>query len=320
MERRTFLKRSMLAGAAAVAAGYLQQTAAQERNTSPMFDYPIVDTHVHYWDKEHLHYHWILGNETLNRSYQNEEYAAATEGVNVGQIVFVQAECLPGQAIAEVDYVTGLAEADPRIQGIVATAPLELGNQVLPTLEYLAQNPLMRGIRRLLQQEADVEYCLRPEFVQGIQALERVDFSFDFGINRRQLPAARELAQQCPNIRFIIDHLAPPDIRNQNYDPWQDDIRAIAELPNVYCKMSGVATAADHENWTVEDIRFPIEHVLECFGFERTAFGSDWPVMLLATDYHRWVSALREVIAGCSDDEDRLLFQGAARDFYRLES
>ncbi len=324
MKRRTFLKNSILTSAAAtILSGNHPTTAAttpmQERNDTPMFDYPIVDTHVHFWDKNHLHYHWIRGNEILNQDYQTEEYAQATEGIPVGQIVFVQAECLPGQAVAEVDYVTALSEKDPRIQGIVATAPLELGRHVNPTLEYLAQNPLMRGIRRLLQQEADIEYCLRPEFIQGIQSLEQVNFSFDFGINRRQLPAARELARQCPNIKFIICHLAPPDIRNQNYDPWQEDIKAIAELPNVYCKISGVATAADHQNWTVEDIRFPITHVLECFGFNRTAFGSDWPVMLLATEYRRWVEALREVISGCSEDEERMLFQTTAREFYRLE-
>lgn len=321
MNRRAFLGiAAALSGRLALRSARAQTDApiASVREESAMPTFPIVDTHVHLWDPQHLRYPWIERSELLNRPYLLKDFDEAVRPVKVERIVFVQAACLPEQSMDEVAWVSGLAKTDPRIEGIVAHAPLEQGDAVLPTLEALARNPLMRGIRRMTAGEQDPEFCLQPGFVEGVQLLERVNFTCDLGIHRGQIEVSAELARRCPNVRFMLCHIGVPDIKNSQLDPWRDHLRELAALPNVYCKVSGVATAADHAQWKPEDLEPAIDHVIECFGFERCAFGSDWPVMLLATDYPRWVEALAAAVKGCSDRERQRLFRDTAVEFYRL--
>lgn len=279
---------------------------------------PIVDTHVHFWDPANLEYPWIKGSELLEKPYLPADYAKAIGDVDVEQIVFVQAACLKSQAMDEVKWVTSLADGEPRIQGIVADAPLELGDDADPILEELAGNPLVKGVRRMVAGEEDPGFMLKPGFVRGVQLLGKLSMTCDLGIHRGQIVAATELAGQCPNVKFMLCHIGVPDIKNRQLDPWRDQIRSLAALPNVWCKLSGVATAADHATWTPEDLRPAISHTLDCFGFERTAFGSDWPVMLLAATFPRWVEAVAHAVDGCSGSENSQLFRDTARVFYRL--
>ncbi len=279
---------------------------------------PIVDTHVHFWDPANLEYPWIKGSKLLEKAYLPADYLEAVGSVDVERIVFVQAACLKSQAMDEVNWVTSLADEEPRIQGIVADAPLELGDGVGPVLEQLAGNPLVKGIRRMVAGENDPGFMQKPGFVRGVQRLGDFSMTCDLGINRGQIASATELAQECPNVKFMLCHIGVPDIKNRQLDPWRDDIRSLAALPNVWCKLSGVATAANHKTWAVEDLKPAICHTLDCFGFERTAFGSDWPVMLLATTFPRWVEAVVHAIDGCSESDQDQLFRGTANAFYRL--
>ncbi len=313
MDRRSFLKTT---GAAALLAGGRPAAAVPGEKT--MLPFPIIDTHVHFWDPDHLTYTWIKSSPVLNRACLPRDHAAEAKPYTIDKLVFVQAECARDQWNDEAAWVSGLAKEDPRIRAIVAAAPLEEGEAIFPTLEKLAEAPLLRGIRRLIQTEREPGWCLRPDFVKGVQRLEKVGFTFDLGVTRHQLEDVTELARRCPNIRFMLDHIGGPDIAGGNLDPWRDHLRKLSELPNVYCKMSGVATVAKRHAWTPEDLKPAIDHVLDCFGFERTAFGSDWPVMLLGTKYAQWVDGLCTVIQGCSKDELRRLFRGTAEDFYRV--
>lgn len=315
MKRRTFL---MGAGAfsAAWLGGGLSREGVAADEAVPSF--PIVDTHVHFWDTTQLRYPWLENSALLNRPYLPRDYDDATGPVNVGKIVFVEAACADDQTRAEVDWVTALAKDEPRIQGIVANVPLEQGEAVLPGLEALAANPLVKGIRRFFSTQKDAPHGLLPALVKGVQCLERFGLRFDLGLQRGQIPVATELVRQCPKVPFMLNHIGVPDIKNNTLDPWRQEIRALAEFPNVFCKMSGAATVADHESWTPEDLKPALEHVIACFGFERTAFGSDWPVMLLATGYPRWVATVMWAVKGCSEAEKRRLFHDTAVDFYGL--
>jgi len=313
MHRRSFLQ---AAGSAAFLAGARMASAAPEEKT--MLPFPIIDTHVHFWDPDHLSYDWIKGSPVLNRACLPKDHEAEAKPYTIDKLVFVQAECARDQWNDEAAWVSELAKEDKRIRGIVAAAPLEQGDGIRPTLEKLAEDPLLRGIRRLIQTEPAPGWCLQDGFVKGVQALEKVGFTFDLGITRNQLQDAAKLASRCPNVRFMVDHIGVPDIAGQNLDPWRAHLRALSELPNVYCKMSGVATAAKRHAWTPEELKPAISHVLDCFGFERTAYGSDWPVMLLGTKYAQWVDGLCTVVQGCSGDELRQLFRGTAEDFYRV--
>ncbi len=285
-----------------------------------MLPFPIVDTHVHLWDTRRLRYPWLAGISLLNRPYLLEDYRQAVGPVQVEKMVFLQCDCDPAQFREEAAWVAELAREEPRLQGMVPWAPLEQGDAVRLDLEWLAAMPLVKGVRRILQSEPDPEFCLRPDFVKGVQALADYGLSFDICIYHFQLPGVIRLVAQCPEVSFILDHIGKPDIRQGLLDPWRDHIRELAGFPNVWCKISGLVTEADHRRWTREELKPYIDHVIEAFGFERVMYGSDWPVALQATDYPRWVETLAWAVEGCSQEELRRLFRDNAIAFYRLDA
>ncbi|MXY99116.1 amidohydrolase family protein [Candidatus Poribacteria bacterium] len=283
-----------------------------------MEKFPIVDTHVHLWHPKQLRYRWLSEVPALNRPYLLKDYIAAYGELEIESIIFVQCDTHPDDGLKETAWVTSLADVDPRIQGIVAWAPLEEGKRVAPFVEKLADNPLVKGIRRLIQSES-VDFCVQPDFVNGVKVLSRYGLSFDICIFHPQLANAIRLVEQCPHVQFILDHIGKPDIKNRLFDPWRQEIEVLAAFPNVYCKKSGLVTEADPEAWTPADLQPYIEHVITCFGFERVIYGSDWPVSTQASDYPRWVQTLRDAVSGCSPEEQQNLFRDNAIKFYKLD-
>ena len=283
-----------------------------------MPSFPIVDTHLHLWDPGNLSYTWLEEIPLLNKPYLLSDYRTACGPVDVGKMVFLQCECDSSQFIEEARWVVSLAEGDPRIQGIVPWAPLEKGDGARDALESLSGVPGVKGIRRIIQFEEDIEFCLRPDFVRGVQLLEEFDLHFEICIFHGQMANTIKMVRQCPNVRFILDHIGKPDIKSRLFEPWKTEVGALAEMPNVWCKMSGLATEADVENWTRDDLKPYIDHILDVFGFDRTMYGGDWPVATQATEYPRWVETLEWAVAGCSETEQHNLFRENAIRFYRL--
>lgn len=283
-----------------------------------MPNFPIIDTHLHVWDPGHLPYPWLDSIPLLNKPYLLEDYRRACGPVEVEKMVFVQAEVDFSHYQAETDWVTALSQQDPRLQGIVSWAPLEQGDDARPALEKLADNPLVKSIRRIIQFEPDPDFCLRPDFVKGLQALPDYGLTFDICIAHVHMANTLRMVARCPDVTFILDHIGKPDIAAQLFEPWKQELRQLAAFPNVWCKMSGLVTEADHQNWQREELKPYIDHVLDCFGFDRTMYGGDWPVAYQATEYPRWVETLEWATEGCSEDELRKLFRDNAIDFYRL--
>jgi L-fuconolactonase len=283
-----------------------------------MINFPIVDTHLHLWDPGYLRYPWLDEIPMLNRPHLLDDYDRATGPVQVEKMVFLQCEADFAQFMAEAEWVTGLAQTDPRIAGMVPWAPLEKGEGAKMDLERLAANPLVKGVRRIIQFEPDIDFCLRPDFVRGVQLLADYNLSFDICINHKQLANTIKLVAQCPNVPFILDHIGKPDIKNHLLDPWRQEIEKLAGFPNVWCKMSGLVTEADHANWTRDDLKPYIDHVIDTFGFDRVMYGGDWPVATQATTYPRWVETLEWAVQGCSTAELHKLFHDNAIAFYRL--
>ena len=230
--------------------------------------FPIIDSHVHLYDPRLISYPWMAGEPELNKTHSPADFTMACGPIQVDGIIFVEVDAAPSDRLKEAEWVTDLAGQDGRIKAIVAAAPLELGEAAGPDLERLATLPLVRGIRRLIQSEPDPEFCLRPDFVAGVKLLAAYDLSFDLCVYHHQLGSALELVRRCPEIRFVLDHVGKPGIRTGWMDPWRSHIRELSALPNVWCKLSGMATEANHEAWTHEDLRPYIDHVVESFGFE----------------------------------------------------
>lgn len=283
-----------------------------------MLNFPIVDTHLHLWDPAKLRYPWLDAIPLLNKPYLLEDYRRACGNVQVDKMVFLQCECEFSQFMDEADWVTSLAAQDPRIEGIVPWAPLEKGDFARADLERLAKNRLVKGIRRIIQSEPDLEFCLRPDFLKGVQALPDYHLSFDICISHIQMANTIKMLRQCPNVQFVLDHIGKPDIKNQVFEPWRREIKELSEFPNVWCKVSGLVTEADQQHWKNEDLKPYLDYVIECFGFDRVMYGGDWPVAYQAAEYPQWVETLAWSVRGCSELELQKLFRTNAIEFYRL--
>jgi L-fuconolactonase len=278
----------------------------------------IVDSHVHLWNPAQLRYSWLDGLPALNRAFLPADFAAASVNSKVNKIIFIEGGCEPAQSLLEVNWIADLAKTETHLKGIVAHAPLEKGESTRAYLEKLAANPLVKGIRRNLQGEHDVEFCLRPEFVAGVKSLAEFGFTFDFCIRPDQLRSAAELVRRVPQVNFVLDHFGKPDVRGKKIEPWAADLKTFAALPNAVCKISGLATEADRENWQSADFKVYFRRALECFGFNRILFGGDWPVATLATSYERWLEAVREFFSFATETDHLKLFQTNAERIYRV--
>lgn len=282
-----------------------------------MPDFPIIDTHVHITNGKRVGYSWMHDAPEFNRDFGLDDFRCASETVDIAGLVFVEVDCDVQDRVKEVRWVTELKRDEAMVQGIVAQVPLEQGVVLKDELEVLAENTAVKGIRRLLQTEA-TDFCLQASFLEGLRLLPEFDLSFDICVYHQHLVNIVEMVRQCEEVRFVLDHAGKPDIRGQQFEPWKSHIQTLAGFPNVTCKISGMATEADHQNWKFSDLQPYIETVISCFGFDRVMYGGDWFVSTLATVYPRWVQVVDMVLQGCSDEEQRKLFRANAESTYRL--
>ncbi len=278
----------------------------------------LIDAHVHFFDLAGLSYPWLEAHPAIHRSADHTAFFQAASPAPVEKLVFVEAAVAPGLHLAEARFVQALAKTEPRIAGIVAHAPVEKGDAVEEDLQALRQLPALRGIRRLIQGEADPGICLEPGFIAGVRRLARHKLSFDLCVKSWALGYALELARRCPDVQFILDHIGKPDIRHGLRAPWWGQMRELAALDNVSCKISGAISEARHPGWQPGDVIPYVAHAIDCFGFTRVMFGGDWPVSALTHSYGTWLGLVREAIQGSTEAESRALFQDNAARLYRL--
>jgi L-fuconolactonase len=282
---------------------------------------PIVDAHVHLWNPEQFSMPWLANIPRLNRPYGLQDYCEQTRSLPIVGMVYIEVGVEPQETLREASHIAALAWEEQRLQAIVAAAPVECGEAVREHLESLvAISPLIKGVRRNLQDETEPDFCLQPDFVAGVRLLTEYNLSFDICIKHLQLPGVTELVRRCPDTAFILDHLGKPDIKQQQLDSWQTDLHRLAELPNVVCKISGMVTEANHERWQPADLESFVNVALEAFGEERVLFGGDWPVVLLASAYRRWYEALETITAHLPLLTRRKLWSENAQYCYRMSS
>jgi L-fuconolactonase len=286
-----------------------------------MPDFPIIDAHLHLWDPAHFRLAWLDDNPLLNQKYDLAKYTQATNeaGVRIEGMVYLQTEVETPYAFLEAAWAATLAKADPRLQAIVAWAPLEHGERARAFLEALVNlSPLVKGIRRIIQFEPDLNFCLQPDFVRGVQILPEYQLSFDICIDYRHLANTLKFVNQCPNTSFILDHIGKPNIKARTLDPWRKQLEELASFPNIFCKVSGLVVEADHRRWQPEDLAPFLSHVLATFGEDRVMFGGDWPVVLQAASYRRWVETLDTLTGQLTPTVKKKLCNANARRFYQL--
>lgn len=280
---------------------------------------PIIDAHVHLWNPDQFGMPWLEDIPALRRPYGLQEYREQTRGLSIIGMVYVEVGVDPQQTLREAHHIVELAQEEPRLQAIVAAAPVEQGTGVCGHLEALiALSPLVKGVRRNIQDEAEPDFCLRPDFVEGVRLLAEYGLSFDLCMKHWQLRSVVELVRHCPDTVFILDHVGKPAIKDYALDPWREHLAQLAALPNVWCKISGLVTEADLQRWTPDDLAPYLAYALEVFGEDRVVFGGDWPVLLLASSYDRWIKTLDSLTRHLSAEAKRKLWAENARHFYRL--
>jgi L-fuconolactonase len=282
-------------------------------------EFPIVDSHVHLLDPKCFGYAWTKGAPSLNREVLPEHLFAAAAPIEIEQLVFVEVDVDFPQHLDEAAWVSELARAEPKLTGMVAALPLERGDAIEAELEQLSRHKILRAIRRLIQNQPDPDFCIRPDFISGLRLLAPHDIAFDICVFHHHLPNVIKMVAQCPDVRFVLDHIGKPAIKAGEIDPWRRDLKELASYSNVMCKISGVATEADHKAWTREQLKPYIAHAIESFGFDRVMYGGDWHVMELACPYPEWVDIVDWVVAGVSAEDRRKLYRDNAIRFYRLD-
>lgn len=276
----------------------------------------LIDTHQHLWDLRQFPYSWCAGVPALNRSFLLDDYLAAAKGTGIEKAVFVECDVDEPHALAEARHIQSLAEKNPLIAGIVASGRPEQ-KDFASHLDELMKLPKLRGLRRVLHVVPD-ETSQSALFVENIRRLAPHQLTFDICVLARQLPLAIALAGKCPQVQFILDHCAGPDVKGRAFDPWRSQLKELAALPNVACKISGLITCADPADWTPEDLRPWTECAIECFGWSRIVWGGDWPVCNLSASLKQWVEATENLFSSVTDWQRAQLFHKNAERIYRV--
>jgi L-fuconolactonase len=273
-----------------------------------------IDSHHHFWTYDPVEYGWIDdAMRAIRRDFLPEHLRAEIAAAGVDGVVSVQAR----QSLIETQWLLYLAVHNDFIKGVVGWVELaspKAGAQ----LENAAANPKLKAVRHVVQAEPDDNFILRDDFNRGVRELKRFDLVYDILIFERHLPQTIRFVDSHPNQTFVLDHLAKPRIKDGLFEPWNKNIRELAERPNVYCKASGMVTEADYTRWTEAQLQRYFDVVLEAFGPERMMFGSDWPVCLVACGYARWHELVSGWISKLSADEQARILGGTAMEVYRL--
>lgn len=273
-----------------------------------------IDAHQHFWKFDPVRDSWITdGMPVIQKDFMPQDILPLLQQHGFTGTIVVQSN----QSEEENVFQLKNAAEHDFIKGVVGWVDLQAEN-VEDRLAHYAQFSKMKGFRHVLQGETDRALMLKPSFKKGISLLSKYNFTYDILIFPDQLEYAAELVKEFPDQMFVIDHIAKPGIKNKKIAGWKEDIQNIAEAENVYCKISGMVTEADLENWKKEDIKPYIDIVAEAFGTNRIMYGSDWPVCLLAASYDSVLDIVKEYFASFSKNEQDNFFGKNAFTFYNL--
>ncbi len=277
----------------------------------------IIDSHHHFWDRSlsQFDYSWQETAELkkICQSFLPEHLKPQIDAMGVDKTIFVQTQ----HSLLENDWVLDLAKSHDWIAGIVGWVDLaspDCESQV----ERLKEHSKFVGVRHVVQDEPDDNFILRDDVLQGLKVLENYGVPYDLLFYVKHLKHASTLAEKFPNLKLVINHLAKPQIKYRQWEGWIENFKTAAQYPNIWCKLSGLATEADWSTWKPEDLKIYVDAAIEHFGPERCMFGSDWPVCELAGSYQNVFDAMIQCIGGVSEVERERILGLNAAEFYNL--
>jgi L-fuconolactonase len=273
-----------------------------------------IDAHHHLWRYQAQGYAWMTeAMKSLRRSFTLTDLYEVASASGIAGTVLVEVE----RTAEETRNLTSIAATDDLIQGVVGWVDLTAPS-IHSDLENMAQLPKLRGLRHPIHDEPDPNYILRADFNRGIAALHSFGLTYDLLIFENHLPQTISFVDRHPNQTFILDHIAKPRIREGSFYPWRENIQELALRPNVYCKLSGMVTEASWTEWDRPMLRPYIDTVIEAFSPWRVMFGSDWPLVTLASTYEEWLNTVRSAITGLSSSEQQWILGWSATEAYGL--
>jgi len=272
-----------------------------------------VDAHQHFWRYNRNDYVWMTGELTrLARDFGPRDLLPLLQGLSFQGTIAVQAR----QMLAENDYLLGLADQHEWMLGVVGWVDFSSAD-VDRQLEQYAAHPKFRGVRELIHDMPDDDYAVSLDHASGVRRLEALGLAYDLLLKPRHIPAAIRLVDSLPRQRFVVDHIAKPEIAAGRMEPWKGRIMDLARRPNVWCKLSGMATEADWRTWKPEQLWPYLDVCLEVFGPKRLMIGSDWPVCTCAGPYSTVMSAVIEYVGKLSSSEQQAILGDTCLAFYR---
>jgi L-fuconolactonase len=273
-----------------------------------------IDSHQHFWKFDPVRDSWIDNSmAAIQHDFMPKDLKPILTKYGIDGCIAVQAD----QSEAETKFLLELAETNDFIKGVVGWVDLQ-ANDIGKRLEYFSQFKKLKGFRHVLQGETDRALMLNPQFAHGISALKAHDYTYDILIFPDQLGYTYQFVKTFGGHRFVIDHIAKPDIKNKNIEKWAKGIKAIAKHENVWCKVSGMVTEADWNNWLLSDFEPYLDVIFEAFGTKRLMFGSDWPVCNVAGGYQQVLSVVKNYTSKLSPDEQVRFWGLNAIEFYKL--
>jgi L-fuconolactonase len=274
-----------------------------------------IDAHQHFWRYNADEFDWIDDSmSALRRDFPPDDLKPELVRSGFHGSVAVQAR----QSLEETRWLLQLATSSPQILGVVGWVDLQSPG-LRPQLQEFAENPKLVGVRHVVQGEPDDRFMLRQDFLRGVAMLEEFDLAYDILIYPKHLPVAAEFVQHFPRQRFVLDHLAKPLIKAGTLQPWEAGMRELARSPNVFCKLSGMVTEANWQEWKPEHMKPYLDIAIDCFGPERLMIGSDWPVCTVAASYSRTMTIVLDYFAGHSNDVQDAVLGGNAQRFWKLK-
>ena len=268
----------------------------------------MIDSHQHFWQLGRFDYPWMTKDlGVLYRDYLPEDLAPILHQHHITQTVLVQAS----NSVAESRWLLDLADSYDFIAGVVGWVDLTKPDQ-------LSTHPKLKGVRHLVESEPNDDWLVQPSVLSGLSKLSERGLSYDLLVHTRHLKHVPVVAESCPDLKLVIDHLAKPPIARNEIKEWSRALEPVARYPNIHCKLSGLVTEANWNSWHVDDLRPYVDCALEFFGADRMMFGSDYPVCLLAATYERVLEGFQKILKDLSDTDREKIFASNAAKFYRL--
>lgn len=275
----------------------------------------MIDAHQHFWNYDPERDAWITEEmKAIRKDFTPDDLLHELKANDMDGSVLVQAD--PSEN--ETAFLVGLAEKYEFIKGVLGWVDLTNPNAGERLDFYKKSAPKIKGFRHVVQSEPDDNFLLREDFCNGVSRLKDFDFTYDILIYPRQLPAAIRFVEKFPDQKFVIDHIAKPNIKEGITEPWATHIKEIAKHPNVHCKISGMVTEANWDTWDADTINPYLDVVFEAFGAGRLMFGSDWPVCLVAAQYSQVKKLVTDYLQIFSNDDQQDVMGGNAVKFYHL--